>query len=81
MSAQREHEYDHKADVAHAEHHHADGAHADSAPNRVVSHDAELKAEYNGGRVEDSAAADYVDATVVITPEENKRLRRKIYKQ
>jgi hypothetical protein len=66
---------EHKPDVAHTEHH------ADAG--RVVSHDAEreLKAEYNGGRVEDSAAADYVDASVVITPEENKRLRRKIYKQ
>lgn len=61
-----------KGDVAHAEHGDA---------HRTVSNDADLKAEYNGGRVEDSVAANYVDASIVISPEENKRLRRKIYKK
>lgn len=59
--------------------------------NHTVSvprpHDLEDKHEMDhaedakiANRVED-VAADYVDPTVHISPEENKRLRRKIYKQ
>lgn len=62
-----------KADVAHVE--------SQVPAQRSVSHEQDLKAEYNGGRVEDAVAADYVDPTVHISPEENKRLLRKIYKQ
>ena len=32
------------------------------------------------GVIVDTLAADYVDESVVITPEENRRLRRKAYK-
>lgn len=42
-------------------------------------HDEEYKAM--AGHVEDSVAADYVDPTLVITPEENKKLLRKIHWQ
>jgi hypothetical protein len=34
-----------------------------------------------GARVADDVAADFVDPTVQISPEENKSLRRRIYKQ
>lgn len=53
----------------------------------IQSHDLEDKHEVHqaedvkvSDRVDD-VAADYVDPTVHISSEENKRLRRKIYKQ
>ena len=51
-----------------------------------VTHDehANASAVYGNdkdqGLVADTLAADYIDPTVIITPEENKRLRRKAFR-
>ena len=37
-------------------------------------------AKFDHDHVVDTLAADYIDPTVVITPEENQRLRKKAYK-
>jgi hypothetical protein len=59
---------------------------ADTDKDLEVAHVESTGAHHVGGKfdpayVADSAAADYVDPTLVISPQENKRLRRKIYKQ
>lgn len=43
--------------------------------------DVEAKGEDPHHRVADQAAADFVDASVVITPEENKAMRMRIHKR
>ncbi|RSH83798.1 hypothetical protein EHS25_005413 [Saitozyma podzolica] len=58
---------------------------ADTDKDLEVAHVESTGAHHVGGKfdpgyVADSAAADYVDPTLVISPQENKRLRRKIYK-
>jgi len=52
--------------------------HSEQHLETVVSRDA--KRELGGVEVEDEVAAKYMDSNVVISPEENTRLRRKIYK-
>jgi len=52
--------------------------HSEHHLETVVSSDA--KRELDAAEVEDEVAAKYMDSNVVISPEENIRLRRKIYK-
>jgi hypothetical protein len=64
---------DTKADVAHIE-----GTH------RTLSHqsfDVEHKGEIKETKVADDVAGAYIDPTMVLTPEEDKRIKRKIWKQ
>jgi hypothetical protein len=44
-------------------------------------HAGELEGGKGVGHVTDTLAANYVDPTITISEEENKRLRRKIFKQ
>ena len=55
-------------------------AHLENDPERVLSH-TDYKALRARGLVDDSDAAEYVDPTLVITEEENRRLRRKIHRR
>ena len=62
-----------KADVAHIE-----GAH------RTVSNaslDVERKGEVQETKVADEVAGEYLDPSYNLTPEEDKRIKRKIWKQ
>ena len=61
--------------------------HEDEIPDMShIDNKQELSHIEDGGKYEegvkvDDVAADYIDASVQISPEENIRLRRKIYKQ
>jgi hypothetical protein len=62
-----------KEEVAHIE-----------ATHRTVSHasyDVEHKGEQQDVKVADDVAGAYIDPTLVLTPEDDKRIKRKIWKQ